>query len=209
MPRLDKRAIVDRLSAALAEGGIRVTEARFATHRAGLPWTCTLSFPTGFERSYRCYLWTVTHGGRTRSASEYRVQATLPSVGLEFSAASTVLLGYYSPDHAGANPPPASSELFVAWDPTLHIGVSYSASLQVPSEVLIEAHLSGAAAITRRLASGAEENIIVLRPEYVGRYFELVPGSHRRIRPSLLVPWLREGSSGQSISVPSEDGAKA
>src|SRR3990170_7093103 len=97
MPRLDKRAIVDRLIAALAAGGIGVSEARFATHRAGLPLTCTLIFPTGFERSYRCYLWTVTHGGRTLSASEYRVQATLPSAGLEFSAASTVLLGYYSP----------------------------------------------------------------------------------------------------------------
>jgi hypothetical protein len=29
----------------------------------------------------------------------------------------------------------------VAWDPTLHIGVSYTAFLQVPSEVLAEAHL--------------------------------------------------------------------
>lgn len=198
MPRLNKRAIVDRLSAALAAGGIVVKEASFATPRAGLPWTCTLAFPTGFERSYRCYLWTVTHGGRTRSASEYRVQATLPSVGLEFSAGATVLLGYYSPEHAGADPPPARSELFVAWDPTLHIGVSYSASLQVPSEVLVKAHLSGAAAVTRQLASGDAENIVAFRPEYVGRYFELVPNTHRRIRPSLLVPWLRDATSGHS-----------
>jgi len=196
MPRLSKSAIVDRLSTGLVAGGIVVKEASFATHRGGLPWTCTLAFPTGFERSYRCYLWTVTHGGRTRSASEFRVQATLPSAGLEFSAAATVLLGYYSPSHAGADPPPAGSELFVAWDPTLHIGVSYSASLQVPSEVLAEAHLAGAATITRQLASGADENIVALRPEYLGRYFELVPGSHRRIRPSLLVPWLRDGTPG-------------
>ena len=196
MPRLSRQAIVDRLSTGLNAAGIGVKEATFATHRGGLPWTCTLTFPTGFERSYRCYLWTVTHGGRTRAASEFRVQATLPSAGLEFIAASTVLLGYYSPAHVGADPPPASSELFVAWDPTLHIGVSYSASLQVPSELLVEAHLAGAATITRQLASGADENIVALRPEYVGRYFELVPGSHRRIRPSLLVPWLRDSAPG-------------
>jgi putative restriction endonuclease len=75
------------------------------------------------------YIWNITHGGRKRSADEYRVQVTgVPSIEQQ-AEYKTLILGYW--DEQG---------VFAGWDVNFHAGPSsFSPSLQIREQYLITA----------------------------------------------------------------------
>ncbi len=193
MTGIRKRTIAATLEAALEASGAHLVEAGLTGQaRADLPWTCKADL-AGRTRSYRCYFWTITHGGNHRSRSEYRIQTMLSSTErrLAFGAGTTLLLGYYNSavDDAGralGHNPPAEMGLFVAWDATRHVALGYSSSCQVAYEQLFQAYVDGVCARSRSVSGGASETVIALRPEYLASYFLEACGGHDGVDVSQL-----------------------
>lgn len=193
MAGIRKRTIAAVLEVALQTSGARLVETGLTGRgNADLPWTCTADL-AGRTRSYRCYFWTITHGGNHRSRSEYRIQTMLTSTErrLAFGAGTTLLLGYYDSavDDAGrelGHNPPAEMGLFVAWDATRHVALGYSSSCQVAYEQLFQAYVDGVCARSRSVSGGASEMVIALRPEYLASYFLEASGGHDGVEVSRL-----------------------
>lgn len=195
MAGLSKATIAHRLLGYLERGGARVTESSFDVQDARLPWRCVVE-ASGLRRTFNCYFWTVTHGGKHRSDSEYRIQTLLGNADrrLAFGTGTTLLLGVYDGalDKAGkliGHSFPNDMQVIVAWDPVRHITLGASSSCQVPAEQLISAHLIGVASRTRRVRDDLEK-VIALRPEYLASYFIQAAGGHNSVEPSRLKPHL-------------------
>ena len=154
---------------------------------ADLPWWCHLQFGDGSQREYGVYFWTVSHGGKTRSVDEYRIQTKLKTDRqLRVGSGTIILLGYYhaSVDRSGravGNHPPDGMEVFVAWDALHHLRLGASSSCQVPFPLMYDAYLKGKACITRRLDPHAKESIFAFRPQYLASYLRMVSGGHDRV----------------------------
>ncbi len=192
MPGLRKSDIADRITRFLELGGCRVIGASFDGAR--LPWTCTVE-SGDHRRFFRCYFWTVTHGGKHRSDSEYRIQTLLTSAErrLAFGAGTTLLLGLYDAvaDRAGlelGHKIPREMTVVVAWDATRHIKLGASSSCQVPLDQLLSAHLDGVAARTRPVRDEQIETVIAFRPEYLASYFARAAGGHEGVDVERLKP---------------------
>lgn len=195
MGGLSKATIARRLQSYLELGGARVSESSFDVQDARLPWRCVVE-ASGVRRSFNCYFWTVTHGGKHRSDSEYRIQTLLGNADrrLAFGAGTTLLLGLFDGalDEAGkliGHTFPNDMRVVVAWDPVRHITLGQSSSCQVPAEQLMSAHLIGVASRTRRVRDD-DEKVIALRPEYLASYFIEAAGGHDSVDPSRLKPHL-------------------
>jgi len=191
MPGLRKSAIADKVIAALCNAGCTITPVGFVGPDGDLPWECSVTFDDNSVREFRLYFWTISHGGRTRSTSEYRIQAKLKRARvLEFAKGTTLLLGYYSntrfKDQAyDGLERPSNMELFAAWDPLQHLRLGASSSCQVNYDLLLRAHLSGVATGQRRTGDGYE-NVIVVRPERLAAYFRAAAGGHNSLDMTLL-----------------------
>lgn len=138
---------------------------------------------------YVVYAWTIGHGGRTRSETEYRIQLMVPGrTELNFDDGTTILLGLYD----GNLDPQAErfgtreAKVLVAWDPVLHLKPGASSSCQVPIGLIEEAYLNGAATKVRELGSGSEEIIIAMRIENFSDYLEEVVAGHERVNIAAL-----------------------
>jgi hypothetical protein len=196
VPGHSKQALKTFLIEAITRAGVLVETAEFIGNRADLPCRVSVRYPNGRNRSYNLYFWTISHGGRTRSESEYRIQAKLKeSRELSFTGGATVLLGYYdaaldavarinAPDHA-------DMMVITAWEALRHLKVGASSSCQVNYPVLREAYLAGSASSTRKCGDGTEERVICFRPEYLARYLYLVSDGHRNVLTTNLAtePW--------------------
>ena len=71
---------------------------------------------------YVVYAWTIGHGGRTRAATEYRIQLKLPGQPkLVFDDGTTILIGLYdgSLDPQAERFGTGDARILVAWDPEL------------------------------------------------------------------------------------------
>lgn len=150
-----------------------------------LPLRLTTESAEG-ERSFRCYFWTITHGGNHRSDDEYRIQALLAGGErrLDFGGVTTVLLGIYLAqldgvsEQLGRSLPDADAEVIVAWDPTLHAQLGLSSSCQVSFGQIEMAHLRGIAVQSRSVDLGQTEDIVAMRPEFFGRYLQTAIEGH-------------------------------
>lgn len=103
------------------------------------------------------YIWNVTHGGRTRSDSEYRIQIT-PDMTIDMNPPNrTLLLGYYEQD---------GNAVFVGFDPAKHQSPGASASIQIKLETLEKAIQDGLA-IQEKAREGdrVTEVAVAFRPE--------------------------------------------
>ena len=185
MPGIRKQSIVARLEEAIRGCNTVIHHSNLAPERR-LPWTIDLEFPNNIRRQYRSYVWTIGHGGKSRSPNEYRIQTKLDDspVFIFGESATTILLGYYhaSLDGSGkavGNKPPSDMEIVVAWDPLLHFRLGASSSCQVPFELLDKSRLFGVAQARRELASGEVENVIAMRPEYFSQYLAVASGGHQ------------------------------
>jgi restriction-modification system family protein len=190
---LSKATIARRLLSYLERGGARVTASSFDVRDARLPWRCVVE-ASGLRRAFNCYFWTVTHGGKHRSDSEYRIQTLLGNAErrLAFGTGTTLLLGLYDGalDKAGkliGHAFPNDMQVVVAWDPVRHITLGASSSCQVPAEQLMSAHLIGVASRTRHVRDDIEK-VIALRPEYLASYFVEAAGGHDAVDPARLKP---------------------
>ena len=186
MPGILKKVIVKRMIAALEASGASLLDSSFRSGRH-LPWTTRVKLESGEERTYRVYTWSVSHGGRSRAAGEYRIQAKLPGGAgpLEFDRGITLLIGYQSLDPDVSNPAAFAHEVFVAWDPLRHLRVGASSSCQVPLAVLAEARISGVGWHMRRTQRG-EEVVVAFRPEYLARYFGEAATGHAYLDPAAI-----------------------
>lgn len=195
MAGLKKAELVERLCATLIVSGCTIDKAELGGAAGELPCRLDVSFPRGNKRRYNLYCWTMGHGGRSRSAAEYRIQVKLGNGRqLKFKDAVSVLLGYYDfeQDHVGrelGNAPPADMRIITAWDPVRHIQVGVSSSCQITFPVLHQAYLTGVDSKTRRCADGAIETALAFRPEYLARYLFLMSSGHEAVTPKKLMDY--------------------
>jgi hypothetical protein len=193
LPGLRKAEIASRIRGALVASGGIVSTGAFIGAGGGLPWECQCHFADGSVREYLMYFWTISHGGRNRRESEYRVQAKLKyERSLEFHKGTTLLMGYYSGslDRAGTvanNVLIPEMEAYAAWDPLAHMEVGSSSSCQLPYSLLCDAYLKGAASVWRRSREGNSERVIAFRPDCLGRYVRAAAGGHNAVAISALV----------------------
>jgi restriction-modification system family protein len=187
VPGLRKTDLCLRVKQALESGDIQVSEASFVGAGDDLPWRCEVRIRGYIRRTFLIYIWTIGHGGRSRPADEYRIQAKLKTGrDLRFRDGVTVVLGYYRADldsigRGMGNNSPSDMEVFVAWDSSHHSIVGASSSCQVRFALLYEAYLKGAAVTERRTRGGSVECVFALRPERVPLYFEEVLGGHSSV----------------------------
>jgi hypothetical protein len=193
MSGLRKAALVGRLCAYLQEQDCTIDRAELSGGGGDLPCRLDVTFPRGSKRRYNLYCWTMGHGGRSRSALEYRIQVKLGKARqLKFKDASSVLLGYYDvdQDHVGkemGNKPERDMRVLTAWDPVRHIEVGVSSSCQITFPVLQQAYLVGTGEKERRCADGVIETAIAFRPEYLARYLYLVSSGHEVVTAAKLL----------------------
>ena len=185
MAGLKKVEIANRITRFLLQSNVKVHSAEFSGVNRDLPWRVLVEFPNHVLRKYEIYMWTISHGGRTRSTDEYRIQIMLKDgvYSLDFGFGTTLLLGYYDEctDYVGrlvGNLPVPGMEIIVAWDPIQHLRVGASSSCQVQFAILEEAYRKGVATRKRLLSQDEAEQIIAMRPEYFVSYLAEASGGH-------------------------------
>lgn len=194
MPGFRKVELAKRITQCLILSNVRIRSAAFSGVRGYLPWRITVEFPNNTIRKYGIYMWTISHGGLTRSREEYRIQMMLEDDQrkLDFGFGTTLLLGYYDErnDRVGrtvGNLPVPGMELVVAWNPIQHLQLGASSSCQVSFDLLEEAYRKGMAARTRLLSRGESEQTIAMRPEYFASYLAEVSGGHHLVVPQAIM----------------------
>ncbi|MEA3045199.1 MAG: putative restriction endonuclease [Sphingomonadales bacterium] len=127
----------------------------------------------------RAYIWNLSHGGRTRSAEEYRIQVT-SGVGRfqRMTGEQTLILGW-SNDLA----------VFAAFDFDRHSGaLGSSPSLQVSKGTLEAARDHGIAARSK----GNNEIVVALRPMFLPAYVEQRAKLHNPAETQAAIEALRQ-----------------
>lgn len=198
MAGLRKPELASRFSRCLTESGAVIRRVDWAEGRVGkLPWSCELDL-VGVVHAFRCYFWTVTHGGNHRSNSEYRIQTMVTSEDrrLGFGGSTTVLLGLYDPSLDEVGPLlghrlEREASVIVAWDPVRHIKLGVSSSCQVQFDQIDEAYLKGTDIRRRPVRDGETETVVAMRPEYLASYFALALLGHESADTTRLVSRLR------------------
>jgi len=171
----------------VSSAGCSISTEGFLGSQRDLPWACVVEFPSGISRRYSMYFWTVSHGGRARPVTEYRIQVKLKDRrSLDFGKGTTLLLGYYTrtSDWVGrdlGNHPPVDMEIFVAWDPIHHLALGASSSCQVSYDLMFKAYIEGVGESERRCADGSVETVFAFRPELLPRYLREAAGGHNRV----------------------------
>lgn len=185
MPGLRKSELAQTLVAHLERSGAVIRSCTFAGNGSSLPVDLDVTLAGGLEREFRIYIWTVSHGGRTRADGEYRIQAKLGErAELLVGGRTTLLLGYYAAradrsDLVELNDVPEELEAYVAWDPVRHSRGGKSSSCQVPMSLIQRAYRSGAAAASRECLSGSSERVLCLRGDHLAAYLAAARHGHR------------------------------
>ena len=127
------------------------------------------------EEEIIIYIWNISHGGKTRSKYEYRIQIKGHSLDVSYTY-KTLLLGWY---YEG---------ILVGFDASKHAIFGASPSVQVNKATLERAKEEGIAFETKKIRQG-ETVIVAFRPSYIMDYIEnLYPQYHRlgrgRIAPN-------------------------
>ena len=194
MPGLRKTEISKRILEILERSVARVIESSFADAADYLPWYLTIELSNRKIRDYSLYFWTVSHGGKSRSVDEYRIQTKLKAdKELRVQDGTTLLLGYYhervdASGRAVGNVPPEGMEVLVAWNALEHLRLGSSSSCQVSFEVMYDAYLTGKACTTRVLPENSRETVFAFRPEYLSSYLDAASGGHQRVQLASLRP---------------------
>lgn len=111
-----------------------------------------------WQKKLIIYIWNVTHGGKTRSSDEYRIQ--MKGKGLEFETGfSTLLLGWFNEEG-----------VFAAFSAKKHGHYGKSPSVQVSLHTMREAKAHGIAFHTKFLKSGTQEIVVAFQQNYIIEY---------------------------------------
>lgn len=112
----------------------------------------------------KVYIWNISHGGGTRSESEYRIQVTGIDHFEPEPEGRTLVLGWW--EDVG---------VFAGWDVRQHLGtLGSSPSMQVEESALRQALLTGFAPYVK--SNG--ETAIAFRPDFAGIYIEHLEALH-------------------------------
>jgi putative restriction endonuclease len=115
------------------------------------------------SNSLRIYIWNLSHGGKTRSADEYRIQVKVDR--FQQTAGETTLVLGWSDD----------IEVFGGFDVRKHSGrLGYSSSIQISLETLRKASLNGVSAHDK----GNGEIAVGFRPEFFVDYVRNLEALH-------------------------------
>ena len=170
MARLTKRELIDLAVEAIAANGWTVTPltapgkhpARFIMERDGV------------EHTVRLYIWNLSHGGKTRSSEEFRIQVTGIDRFEPEPNGRTLLLGWG--DDFG---------VFAGFDIQRRLSTfGASPSIQIKAATLQAAGETGAGTQDK----GRGENAIGLRPDKLGRYVQHLAKVHAGNLEPLLAP---------------------
>lgn len=183
MARLAKLQLLHRIQAAITDAG---WEVELLSERNVHPLELRMS--RGRVRfNVRAYIWNLSHGGRTRSADEYRIQVTSGVGRFErMTGEQTLILGWSE-----------AFGTFAAFDFDRHSGaLGSSPSLQISRGTLEAARDHGVAARSK----GNNEIVIALRPEFLGAYIEQRAKLHNPAEAQAVVQALRESVSSPDLS---------
>ncbi|WP_019998900.1 HNH endonuclease [Aureimonas ureilytica] len=118
----------------------------------------------GRSMTTKVYIWNISHGGGTRSESEYRIQVTGIDHFEPEPEGRTLVLGWW--EDVG---------VFAGWDVRQHLGtLGSSPSMQVEESALRQALLTGFAPYVK--SNG--ETAIAFRPDFAGTYVEHLKALH-------------------------------
>lgn len=123
------------------------------------PLIVTLCAPLSLK--LRVYLFNCTNPPGGRAVDEYKIQILFPGQKrgergkVDYSGGCLPLLSAYVPE--------GKNGVFIFWDADMHEDFSYSANMQVKSDVIIQALCTDVAEITRK----NDEIILAARPEHV------------------------------------------
>lgn len=160
MARLKKRDLIGLALQAIADGGWAVDlltdgddhPARFKMSRAGV------------EHLVRLYIWNLSHGGKSRSEHEYRIQITGIEQFEPEPDGRTLILGWGE-----------GFGVFAAFDLQHRLGaLGASPSIQITDATLKSAAEHGGAAQDK----GDGERAVAVRPARLGRYVENLDAVH-------------------------------
>jgi len=171
----------------LAASSVSVLNCEFKGPGGDLPIEMALRYRGSITRVFQVFVWTIGHGGRTRSKTEYRIQTKLKQRrALRYGTGTPLLVGYYdaSTDTVGkslGNTPPDGMKVYAAWSALSHLQVGDSSSCQVPFDLLRIAYLSGVAVTERAVSDGDNELVFAFRPEFLGRYMYAAAGGHNQV----------------------------
>lgn len=160
MARLNKEALVARAIDAIAASGWAVTP---MTHSGTHPARFTME-RDGVSHTVRLYIWNLSHGGKSRSESEFRIQVT----GIEQFEAEpngrTLILGW-SEDFG----------VFAGFDAQHRLGgLGSSPSIQITSATLQTGGAAGAAKQDKTKGEWA----VALSPARLGSYIQHLAAAH-------------------------------
>lgn len=169
MARRSKRDLIGLATEAIAKGGWTLTPLTAANeHPARFLMSCD-----GVEYRVRLYIWNLSHGGKTRSEDEYRIQVTgVPALEAEPDG-RTLILGWS--DEFG---------VFAGFDANTRTDRLHgeSPSIQIDRNTLLAAAQNGAAShIKSRRATQPllhHDHAVAVRPDRLGAYVDRLPKAH-------------------------------
>lgn len=154
MARLKKSDLIGLALQAIADGGWTID---MLTDEGEHPARFTMS-RAGVEQLVRLYIWNLSHGGKSRSEHEFRIQVTGIEQFEPEPGGRTLVLGWG--DAFG---------VFAAFDVQHRLGaLGASPSIQITDATLISAAENGGAA----QAKDDGERAVAVRPNRLGRYVE-------------------------------------
>lgn len=160
MARLNKEALIERAVDAIAADG---WAAERLTQRGTHPARFTIE-REGVSHTVRLYIWNLSHGGKNRSESEFRIQVTGISGFEPEPNGRTLILGW-------------SEEfgVFAGFDVQHRLGpLGASPSIQITAATLQAGGANGAA----KQAKGKGEWALAVRPDKLGRYVQHLAAAH-------------------------------
>lgn len=177
MARLTKHDLLRRVRSAIENAG---WEVEVLSERPVFPIELRMS--RGREQILiRLYIWNLTHGGKSRSASEFRIQVTSGVTQFaRMTSEQTLILGWS--EEFGA---------FAAFDYDRHVGyLGSSPSLQVSIHTLQAAKTHGVATGNK----GNNEIVVAARPDFLADYIQYQGKLHNPAEALNQVDRLRRGS---------------
>ena len=170
MARLTKKALIAHAVSAIAASGWTVT---YLTDTGTHPVRFTME-KEGVEHTVRLYIWNLSHGGRTRSEEEFRIQVTgIDQFEME-PGGRTLILGWGE-----------EFGVFAGFSAQHRIGsFGASPSIQIKSATLRAAEAVGAGSQDK----GGGEHVIGVRPDKLGRYVQHLTDAHTGNLHPLLAP---------------------
>jgi putative restriction endonuclease len=122
VPAVSPAKLVDAVLAAFSESGC---QAQLVSSAKRNPREFLAVQPDGSPLGVCIYIWTITHGGASRSEDEYRIQLTGVSSPLKLhNAAKTVLLGWFPSDNVFGGFDLSKHSLFSSKSPSVQISLA-------------------------------------------------------------------------------------